>query len=73
MRVKILKNPVGLYSLSYEVGEVWNVADELANRMIKTEHAEQTTEPITKDDGKRFATLTGADGKPTKMPIPNAG
>lgn len=71
MRVKILKNPVGLYNLSYEVGEVWNVSDELAERMIKSEHAEKTTEPITKDDGLKYATLTGADGKPVK--ISNAG
>ncbi len=46
MRVKILKNPVGLYNLAYDPGDVIELPDLLANELIETGHAEKIPEVI---------------------------
>lgn len=46
MKVKILKDPTGLYNLSYVVGEVINLPDLQAKELIETGHAEETKESI---------------------------
>ncbi len=39
MVIRIIKNPVGLYNLSYEVGEEINLPDSQATELIETGHA----------------------------------
>jgi hypothetical protein len=46
MRVKILKDPCGLYNMSYYPGEVIDLPDGKAKEMIETGHAERTTEKV---------------------------
>lgn len=40
MTVRILKDPVGMYRLCYEVGEVIDLPDAQARELIETGHAE---------------------------------
>lgn len=40
MVIRIIKNPVGLYNLSYEVGEEITLPDLQAAELIETGHAE---------------------------------
>lgn len=54
MKVRILKNPIGLYRLSYEVGEVVDLPDAQAKEMIETKHAEATKEPVKTNPGKDY-------------------
>ena len=46
MRIKFLKDPCGIYRLSYEVGEVVDLPDPQAKELIETGHAEKTKEPV---------------------------
>lgn len=68
MRVKILKNPVGLYNLSLEIGEVVDLPEDKANEMIETGHAEKTNKPIGHDhNGFVFGPIeTGASKAKTE-------
>lgn len=40
MKVRIVKNPVGLYNLAYEVGEEIILPDLQGRELIETGHAE---------------------------------
>lgn len=44
MLVRFLKNPVGMYRLCYEVGEVVDLPKAQAEELIETKHAEAVTE-----------------------------
>jgi hypothetical protein len=46
MRIKFLKDPCGMYRLSYEVGEVVNLPDPQAKDLIAAGYAEKTTQPV---------------------------
>jgi hypothetical protein len=46
MKVKIVKNPVGRYNLSYEIGEVVNLPDSQAKEMIEDGYAEASSQPL---------------------------
>lgn len=46
MKVKILKDPCGLYNMSYYPGEVVDLPSEKASELIETGHAEKTTEKV---------------------------
>jgi hypothetical protein len=46
MKVKILKDPMGLYNMSYMIGEVVNLPDIQAEELIETGHAEKTKEAV---------------------------
>jgi len=46
MRIKILKNPVGLYNLALEIGEVVDLPAAKAEELIETGHAEKTIEAV---------------------------
>lgn len=70
MKVKILIDPTGPYNLSLGVGEVWDLADDLASKLIESKHAEKTKEPVLAADKRKFATLTGADGQPVTIELP---
>ena len=47
MKVRIVKNPVGLYNLSYEVGEEIILPDLQAQELIESGHAEKVDEVQT--------------------------
>lgn len=67
MRVKILKDPIGLYNLVYEIGQVVDLPDSQAGELIETGHAEKTKEPLTTDDGSQYHTLTDNNGNRVKV------
>ncbi len=46
MKVKILKDPAGLYNLAYVVGEVVDLPELQAEELIETGYAEKTKEAI---------------------------
>ncbi len=46
MIIRILKNPVGLYNLSYEVGEIIELSDPQARELVSTFHAEELVKEI---------------------------
>jgi hypothetical protein len=41
MKVRIVKNPVGLYNLAYEPGDEIHLPDSQARELIETGHAER--------------------------------
>lgn len=69
MRVKILLDPTGPYGLCNMVGEVCEVNDDLALKLIETKHAEKTNDQLTKDDGLRYATITDSNGQPKQVRV----
>ena len=44
MKVRILKNPVGLYNLAYDPGDEIHLPDIQARELIETGHAEPVHE-----------------------------
>lgn len=46
MRVRIVKDPVGIYNLAYVVGEVVDLPPTQAKELIADEYAVETKEPI---------------------------
>ena len=51
------------------VGEVCEVNDDLALKLIETKHAEKTNDQLTKDDGLRYATITDSNGQPKQVRV----
>jgi len=57
MKIKIAKDPVGLYNLAYVVGEVVDLPAAQAKEMIESGHAVATTEAVGHDfNGFTFGT-----------------
>ena len=54
MRIRILKNPIGLYRLAYEVGEVIDLPDAQARELINTKHAEATKDQVQSNPAKEY-------------------